>query len=205
VIGAGVVGTAAVRIAFGLGAEVEVLDTDHRRLSYLYDLFRGEIGTLHSNSSTMERAVPQADLLIGGVLRPGARAPILVDRPLVQEMRKGSVIMDVAVDQGGCVETTRPTTHSDPTYEADGVIHYGVANMPGAVPRTSTFGLTNASMPYLQELCGLGVVEAVRANRALARGVNCYRGEVTHPGVAEALGLSLAESPWSSTPSPIQS
>jgi alanine dehydrogenase len=196
VVGAGVVGTAAVRIAVGLGAEVEVLDIDHRRLSYLYDLFRGEIGTIHSNASSIERAVPEADLVIGAVLRPGARAPILVNRSLVREMRKRAVIIDVAVDQGGCVETIRTTTHSDPIYEVDGVIHYGVANMPGAVPRTSTFGLTNTTIPYLQELCGRGVVEAIRANPTLARGVNCYLGELTHLGVAEAQRLPLADAPW---------
>ncbi len=196
VLGGGVAGTAAVRIAVGLGAEVEVLDINHRRLSYLYDLFSGRIGTLHSIPSAIERSVLQADLLIGAVLVPGARAPNLVRRSLVERMRRGAVIADVSVDQGGCVETIHPTTHSDPVYEVGGVIHYGVANMPGAVPRTSTLGLTNESLPYLQELCGRGVREALRTDRALARGVNCYRGVVTHPGVAEAQNLPLEESPW---------
>jgi alanine dehydrogenase len=196
VLGAGVVGTAAVRVAVGLGAEVEVLDIDHRRLSHLYDVFRGEIGTLHSNPSTIERAVRQADLLIGGVLVAGARAPVLVDRDLVGCMRKGSVIIDVAVDQGGCVETIHVTTHSDPVYEIDGVIHYGVANMPGAVPHTSTYGLTNATLPYVQDMCARGVRETLRANRPLARGVNCYEGGMTHSGVAEAHGLPLVRDPW---------
>jgi alanine dehydrogenase len=197
VLGAGVVGTAAVRIAVGLGAQVEVLDINHRRLSYLYDLFRGEIGTLHSNPSTIERTVSRADLLIGGVLLPGARAPRLVDRALVGRMPRRAVVVDVAVDQGGCVETIHPTTHSEPVYEVDGVIHYGVANMPGAVPRTSTFALSNESFPFLQELCERGVEETLRTNRPLARGVNCYRGAVTHAGVAEAQNLPYKESPWS--------
>jgi alanine dehydrogenase len=196
VLGGGVAGTAAVRIAVGLGAEVEVLDISHRRLSYLYDLFSGRIGTLHSIPSSIERAVGRADLLIGAVLLPGARAPNLVPRSLVERMRRGAVIADVSVDQGGCVETIHPTTHSDPVYEVSGVIHYGVANMPGAVPRTSTLGLTNESLPYLRELCGCGVREALRTSRALARGVNCYRGAVTHAGVAEALNISFEEAPW---------
>jgi alanine dehydrogenase len=196
VIGAGVVGTAAVRVAVGLGADVEVLDVDHSRLSYLYDLFAGEIGTLHSNRSTIERAVPEADLLIGGVLLAGARAPVLVSRSLVARMRPGSVIVDVAVDQGGCVETTHPTTHSQPVYEVSDVIHYGVANMPGAVPRTSTFALTNASYPFLLELCDRGIHEAIKTDSMLARGVNCYNGAVTHAGVAEAHGLPFERTPW---------
>ena len=193
VLGAGVVGTAAVRTAVGLGAEVDVLDVDHRRLSYLYDLFGGEIATLHSNPSTIGRSVVEADLLIGAVLRVGERAPILVGRSLVSRMRSGSVIVDVAVDQGGCVETIHTTTHSRPVYEVSGVIHYGVANMPGAVPRTSTFALSNASYPYLLELCSRGVRDALRADSSLARGVNCFEGAVTHLGVAEAHDLPHVE------------
>jgi alanine dehydrogenase len=196
VLGGGVAGTAAVRIAVGLGAEVEVLDISHRRHSYLYALFSGRIGTLHSIPSAIGRAVIRADLLIGAVLLPGARAPNLVPRSLVERMRRGAVIADVSVDQGGCVETIHVTTHSDPVFEVSGVIHYGVANMPGAVPRTSTMALANESLPYLQELCGRGVQEALRANRALARGVNCYRGNVTHIGIAEAQDLRLEEAPW---------
>jgi alanine dehydrogenase len=196
VIGAGVVGTAAVRMAMGLGAEVDVLDIDHRRLSHLYDIYQGGISTLYSNSSNIERSVLEADLVIGAVLKPGGKAPILVPKSLVSRMKNGSVICDVAVDQGGCVETIHPTTHSQPTYLVDDVIHYGVANMPGAVPRTSTFALTNATFPYLEELCARGVVGALRANRSLARAVNCYRGEVTHVGVAEAQQRSWSEAPW---------
>ncbi|MEE8558304.1 MAG: alanine dehydrogenase [Myxococcota bacterium] len=196
ILGAGVVGTAAVRVAVGLGAEVEVLDIDHRRLAWLYDLYRGEIGTLHSNPASVERAVREADLLVGAVLRPGARASVLVDRALVGRMRRGSVIVDTAVDQGGCVETIHATTHSDPVYVTNGVIHYGVANMPGAVPRTSTLALAHASLPYLLEVCTRGLPGALLANRALARGVNCYRGSVTHPGLAEAQSLPLESTPW---------
>jgi len=196
VIGGGIVGTAAVRMAVGLGAEVDVLDIDHRRLSALYDIYRGELGTLYSSEVNIERSVLDADLLIGAVLVPGARAPILVTRELVQRMKTGSVIIDVAVDQGGCVETIRPTSHSNPTYTVDGVIHYGVTNMPGALPRTSTFALCNATFSYLQELCGHGVEEALRRDPALGRGVNCYQGDVTHAGVARALELPHVEAPW---------
>lgn len=196
ILGAGVVGTAAVRVATGLGAEVSVLDIDHRRLSHLYDIYRGELSTLYSHPTNVERAVLEADLVIGAVLMAGARAPVLVDEAVVRRMKTGAVIMDVAVDQGGCVETIRPTTHSDPTYLVDGVVHYGVANMPGAVPQTSTLALANATLPYLMELCERGVDEALHANPALARGTNCYRGAVTHPGVAEAQHLPLTPAPW---------
>ncbi len=196
VIGGGIVGTAAVRVAVGLGAEVAVLDIDHRRLSALYDLYRGELSTLHANQANIERSVLDADLLIGAVLVAGTRAPRLVPQELVRRMKTGSVIIDVAVDQGGCVETIRPTSHSEPVYEVDGVIHYGVTNMPGAVPRTSTFALCNATFSYLKELCGRGVDESLLRDEALARGVNCYRGEVTHMGVARALDLAYVEAPW---------
>jgi alanine dehydrogenase len=196
VIGAGIVGTAAVRMATGLGAEVSVLDIDQRRLSHLYDIYHGGISTLYSNVVNVEQAVLEADLVIGGVLVPGARAPKLVGRELVERMQPGSVIVDVAVDQGGCVETIRPTSHSDPIYRVHGVIHYGVPNMPGAVPNTSTLALANSTFPYLMELCRRGVDGALRANPALARGVNCYKGHVTQKGVAEALGLPLSVAPW---------
>jgi len=186
VIGAGIVGTAAVRMAVGLGAEVSVLDLDQRRLSHLYDIYHGGISTLYSNSVNLEQAVLGADMVIGAVLRPGARAPRLVTRELVAGMRDGSVIVDVAVDQGGCVETIRPTSHSHPTYIDEGVIHYGVPNMPGAVPHTSTLALCNATFPYLLDLCERGVVGALEGSEPLARGVNTCRGFVTHAGVAEA-------------------
>ena len=196
VIGAGIVGTAAVRMASGLGAEVSVLDIDQRRLSHLYDIYHGGINTLYSNLVNLERSVTQADIVIGAVLKPGARAPRLVSRELVSRMRKGSVIIDVAVDQGGCVETIRQTSHSDPTYVEEGVIHYGVPNMPGAVPQTSTLALNNATFSYLKVLCDEGVENALRAHAELARGVNCYRGEITHAGLAGAQDRRCVEAPW---------
>ena len=196
VIGAGVVGTAAVRVAVGLGAEVSVLDIDQRRLSHLYDIYHGGINTLYSNAVHLEKTVPEADIVIGAVLRPGARAPVLVTRKMVAAMAEGSVVIDVAVDQGGCVETMHPTSHDDPTFRVDGVVHYGVTNMPGAVPHTSTLALASAILPYLLDLCDRGVDEALRSQSPLARGVNCYRGEVTIAGVADAIGLPVAPSPW---------
>jgi alanine dehydrogenase len=196
VIGAGIVGTAAVRMAVGLGAQVSVLDIDQRRLSHLYDIYQGGISTLYSNIVNLERSVLEADLVVGAVLRPGRRAPMLVSRDLVAGMRNGSVVVDVAIDQGGCVETIRTTSHSDPIYLEEGVLHYGVPNMPGAVPNTSTLALNNAIFPYLKELCDRGVDEALRRNPPLARGVNCYAGNITHRGVAEAQGRNYVEAPW---------
>jgi alanine dehydrogenase len=197
VIGAGIVGTAAVRMAAGLGAEVSVLDVDQRKLSHLYDIYHGGISTLYSNMVNLEQTVLEADLVIGAVLLPGgARAPVLVSRAMVAGMRPGSVIVDVAVDQGGCVETIRPTSHSRPTYIEEGVTHYGVPNMPGAVPRTSTLALTSATFPYLHAMCSRGPLEALRSDRTLARGVNCYRGQVTLKGVADVLGVPVAHTPW---------
>lgn len=196
VIGGGIVGTAAVRMAAGLGAEVSVLDIDQRRLSHLYDIYHGRISTLYSNHVNLEHAVLEADIVIGAVLQPGARAPVLVTRDMVRQIRDGSVLVDVAVDQGGCVETIRPTSHSDPTYTLEGVIHYGVPNMPGAVPFTSTLALNNATFPYLRELANRGADDALRAIPSLARGVNCYRGQVVHPGVAAAQGLPCVDVPW---------
>jgi len=196
VIGAGIVGSAAVRMAYGLGAEVSVLDVDVRRLAHLHDLYHGGIHTLYSNSTNIEQAVAEADLVIGGVLLAGKRAPMLVTRQFVRGMPDGSVIVDVAIDQGGCIETIRPTSHSQPTYVEEGVIHYGVPNMPGAVPRTSTLALNNATFPYLLELCDRGLPGALRSLPALARGVNCYRGQVTHTGVSEAQGRSFVQEPW---------
>ena len=190
VIGAGVVGINAVRVAHALGAEVDVLDVDLKRLAYLYDIFAGELDTLFSNPANLERSVVASDLLIGAVYVHGRRTPRLVTEAMVQAMQPGSVILDVAVDQGGCIETIRPTTHSDPTYERHGVLHYGVANMPGAVPRTSTFALTNTTLPYIERIAEQGVVAAVREDSALALGVNLYRGAVTCEGVAESLALS---------------
>jgi len=189
VLGAGVVGSAAIRIAVGMGAQVRVISLDVEQLRYLDDQYQGRIVTLTSTTAAIEDAVQSADLVIGAVLIPGAKAPKLVSRSLVSRMKPGSVIVDVSVDQGGCVETTRPTTHSDPVYVVDGVVHYCVANMPGIVPRTSTYALTNATLPYLLQLAGDGVERAIRSDVGLTKGVNLKDGKVTHRGVAEAHGL----------------
>ena len=188
IIGGGVVGTNAAKMAVGLGARVTILDVSLDRLRQLDDIFRGEVQTLASSRAHLEDAVRRADLLIGGVLIPGAAAPKLVTREMIGQMKKGSVIVDVAIDQGGCVETAHPTTHSDPVYEVDGVVHYCVANMPGAVPRTSTIALTNATLPYTRMLANLGFDKAVRQNSGLAEGVNVYKGEIAYEAVATSQG-----------------
>lgn len=189
IIGGGVVGTNAAKMALGTGARVTILDVNHDRLRYLDDLFGGRVATVMSNSHNIEQAVRKADLLIGAVLIPGARAPKIVKEYMVKEMGKGSVIVDVAIDQGGSIETVdRVTTHSDPTYEKYGVIHYSVANMPGAVPRTSTFALTNATLHYALQIANKGYKAAISEDRALARGVNVIRGKVTYEAVAASLG-----------------
>jgi alanine dehydrogenase len=188
ILGGGAVGTNAAKMAIGLGAHVTLLDVSHARLQYLDDVFGGRIQTLASHPGTIAEAVARADLLIGAVLVVGARAPHLVSRAMLGTMKPGSVIVDVAVDQGGCIETIRPTTHDAPTYLVDGIVHYGVANMPGAVPNTSTLALSNQTVPYALKLAA-GPLEALRADLVLAHGLNCYRGEVTHPGVGEAFGL----------------
>jgi alanine dehydrogenase len=189
ILGGGTVGTNAAKMAVGLGARVTIIDLDADRLRYLDDIFFGQIETLMSNPYNIEDSVSKADLLIGGVLIVGAEAPKLVTRQMIAAMKKGAVVVDVAVDQGGCCETTRPTTHSHPTYLVDGVVHYCVANMPGAVPRTSTFALTNVTLPYARKLAGLGFKEAVLRDAALAQGVNVYLGHVTCRPVAQSLGL----------------
>lgn len=189
VIGAGVVGTSAVRIAVGLGARVTVINLDVDRLRALDDLYGGRIATCAASASAIERAVVEADLVIGAVLVPGARAPHVIPRSLVANMQPGSVIVDVAVDQGGCCETTRPTIHSNPVYVADGVVHYCVTNMPGIVPHTSTRGLTNATLPYIVRLASEGVAPAIRSDSGLAKGVNVMDGNITCQAVAESHGL----------------
>lgn len=189
VLGAGVVGSSATRIAVGMGAQVTVINLDVERLRYLDDQYQGRIVTRAVSSASIEEAVCSADLVIGAVLVPGALAPKLVSRSLVSRMKSGSVIVDVSVDQGGCVETTRPTTHSEPVYVVDGVVHYCVANMPGIVPRTSTYALTNATLPYLLRLASDGVDRAIRADPGLAKGINLKDGKVVHQGVADAHGL----------------
>jgi alanine dehydrogenase len=188
VLGAGTVGVSAARIALGLGADVSILDINLDRLRAVDDLFLGRVITLMSNAFNIDQVLRRADLLVGAVLVTGARAPVLVTKEMVATMKEGSVIVDVAVDQGGSVETIRPTTLLDPTYVVSGVVHYGVANMPALVPRTSTFALTNATLPYALELAGRGVVAAVRRDPALAGGVNVWRGRIVHPAVAHALG-----------------
>ncbi|HEV7923303.1 MAG TPA: alanine dehydrogenase [Thermoanaerobaculia bacterium] len=192
IIGGGVVGTNAAKMAVGLGARVTILDTNLERLRYLDDIFRGTVQTLASNIAHISDAVRRADLLIGGVLIPGAAAPKLVTRQMISEMKKGSVIVDVAIDQGGCVETAHATTHSNPVYEVDGVVHYCVANMPGAVPRTSTIALTNATLPYTRQLARLGFRGAI-ADPGLAEGVNVYGGAITYKAVAESQGREYNE------------
>jgi alanine dehydrogenase len=188
IIGAGTVGLNAAKIAVGLGADVSVLDVNVDRLRHVDDLFRGQVVTLVSNAFNVARLAPRVDLLVGAVLVAGARAPVLVPEATVKTMKEGSVIVDVAVDQGGCVETMHPTTLAEPIYRVHGVVHYGVANMPALVPRTSTFALTNATLPYVLELAGKGVIPALRANPALAMGLNVCQGRIVHPGVAESVG-----------------
>ncbi len=189
VLGAGIVGSSATRIALGLGAHVIIVDKDMRRLSCLNEVFQGRLETVASNPYNIASAVKQADVVIGAVLQKGARAPIMVTRDMVKTMKPGAVIVDVAVDQGGCIETTHPTTHSDPIYITDGVIHYCVTNMPGIVPRTSTIALSDATLPYALKLANLGYQEALRSDEALRGGLNVFEGKVTNRFVAESLGL----------------
>ena len=196
ILGGGVVGRNAAKMAIGLGAEVWILDVNLETLRYLDDIWGSHVKTLYSNHLNIEKALRRADLLIGAVLIPGAKAPHLVTRDMLSLMKEGSVIVDVAVDQGGCVETTHATTHADPIYTVDNVVHYGVANMPGAVSRTSTFALTNATLRYLLRLADLGVEEAVRTTEGLRPGVNVYRGAVSYGAVAESHGLPLAKLPF---------
>jgi alanine dehydrogenase len=190
VIGAGVSGMNAAAIALGMQAEVIVLDRDIDKLRAADRIYQGHMQTVASNSYEVERAVLDADLVIGAVLVPGARAPMLVSNDLVSRMKSGSVLVDIAVDQGGCFEDTRPTTHADPTFRVHGSVFYCVANMPGAVPNTSTHALTNVTLPYVMALANEGTVEAVRGNRALAHGVNVVDGQVALPEVAEAHGMT---------------
>jgi alanine dehydrogenase len=187
VLGAGNVGWNAAWMAAGLEAEVNLLDKNVDRLRHVDQIQMGRVTTLASNRGIVERVVPDADLVIGAVLVPGGRAPVIVTDEMVRSMRPGAVVVDIAIDQGGCIETSHETTHADPTYQVHDVIHYAVGNMPGAVPNTSTYALTNVTLPYLAELARLGVVEAVRLDPALALGVNTARGYVVNPAVAEAL------------------
>jgi len=190
VIGGGIVGYNAAIIAIGLGAQVTILERSIDRMRYLDDILSGRVSLVMSSSLQVEESVAEADLVIGAVLIPGARAPKLVTREMLGEMQKGAVIVDVAIDQGGCVETARPTTHSDPVYQVDGITHYCVANMPGGVPITSTKALTNATLPYVEAIAEHGLAEAVAQDPALARGVNVLDGKITYEAVAEAHGLA---------------
>jgi len=189
IIGGGVVGTNAAKMAVGLGAQVTILDVSTARLEYLDDIFQGRCQTLFSNAKNIEDSVRESDLVVGGVLITGQKAPTLVSKDLVSQMSKGSVVVDVAVDQGGCIETCRPTSHTSPTYEIDGVIHYCVPNMPGVVPRTSTYALTNVTLKYASMLAAMGVEDAVAKDKALMKGLNVYNGYVCYEPVARDLGM----------------
>lgn len=189
ILGGGIVGASAARIAVGMGANVTVLDVSHERMSYLEDVFGAAIETLYSNPQNIAEVVRRADLVIGAVLVPGAKAPTLVDEALLHDMEDGSVIVDVAVDQGGCISTCRPTDHDHPTYTIDGVVHYCVPNMPGAVPYTSTFALTNVTARVAELICEQGAAYAVKHHSAIAKGVNTWDGKCTYEAVAQAAGL----------------
>jgi len=193
IIGGGIVGTNAAKIALGMGAKVTIVDLNLNRLRELDDIFGGRVHTLASNTYNVARAAAEADLLIGGVLIPGAAAPKIVTRAMVEKMKKGAVVVDVAIDQGGCIETAKPTTHSDPSYLVNGVVHYCVTNMPAAVPNTSTFALTNATFPYVMRIAQLGVQGAIKADPGIAEGVNTYNGALTYKAVADSQGK-----PWKS-------
>ncbi len=190
IIGGGVVGHNSAKMAVGLGAHVTIVDRNLERLRELDDIYSSQIVTLASNAFTIRESLAAADLVVGAVLIPGASAPKLVRRDMLKGMKPGAVMVDVAIDQGGCFETSHATTHTNPVYTVDGVLHYCVSNMPAAVPHTSTFGLTNATFPYLAELCAKGLARACEENAAIREGVNTYGGHITYPGVAESQGLA---------------
>ncbi|MBW2462324.1 MAG: alanine dehydrogenase [Deltaproteobacteria bacterium] len=189
ILGGGIVGSNAAQIAVGLGAHVTVLDINHARMAHLEEIFRGAVETLYSNPATIAEVCKRADLVVGAVLVAGARTPTLVTREHLKDMSDGSVVVDVAVDQGGCIETCRPTTHDDPTFIEEGIVHYCVANMPGAVANTSTFALTNVTLRYAADIASKGVVDAVKADAALALGVNTWDGACTYEAVATGVGV----------------
>lgn len=189
VLGGGVVGTNAAKMASGLGAQVTILDVNLDRLRYLDDVMRDNVVTIQCNEHNIKRAIKDADLVVGAVLVPGSRTPKLINREMLRVMKPGSVVVDVAIDQGGCIETSHPTSWSDPIFKVDGIIHYCVTNMPGCAPRTSTYALTNATLPYVLEVANLGYPQALRENRALARGLNVADGKVTCEEVAKAHNL----------------
>jgi alanine dehydrogenase len=189
-LGAGVVGTNAAYVAMGMGADVTVMDVNIDRLRYLDEIWGNRVRTLYSSRQNIEDAVYQADFVIGAVLLPGAKTPWLVTREMLPHMKRGAVVVDVSVDQGGCIETTHPTTHADPTFVVEGVLHYGVANMPGAVPNTSTLALTNATLRYGLAIADKGWKQAVLDDPALAKGVNVLDGNITYKPVADAHGMN---------------
>jgi alanine dehydrogenase len=193
IIGAGIVGINACHVAVGIGAQVSILDVNPSRLAYVRDIMHGAVTTVMSNRANIEEEVLKADLVIGAVLIPGAKAPNLITENVVKRMKPGAAIVDVAVDQGGMCDTTRPTTHDDPIYIVHNVVHYCVANMPGAVPRTSTYALTNSTLSYASEIADRGTEKAMKQNAALRKGLNIYHGAVTHPGVADAFDLPYEE------------
>ncbi|MBN1665205.1 MAG: alanine dehydrogenase [Deltaproteobacteria bacterium] len=194
ILGGGIAGVNAAKVAVGQGAHVTILDVRHERLKYIDDIFHGTVITLYSNPYMIEKATGYADVLIGAVLITGARAPVLVTEDMVCRMKPGSVIVDISIDQGGSVETIRPTTHADPIYTLHNVIHCGVPNIPAAVPRTSTFALTNATLPYIRAIADKGLRQAALENDAIACGINCAAGKLIHPAVAAAFGMDNA--PW---------
>jgi alanine dehydrogenase len=193
IIGGGIAGSNAARVAIALGAMVTILDIDIRRLEYLEDIFQGKINTLISNRQNIEDQLKAADLVVGAVLLPGRSAPRLVTKDMLMLMKRGSVIVDIAIDQGGCFDTSHPTTHTDPIYEVDGIIHYCVTNMPGAVPRTSTFALTNATMHFASEIALNGIIEAAKKSSAILSGINTFKGKLLNRDVAESQGLDWTD------------
>jgi len=200
IIGAGVAGCNACKVAVGMGARVSILDIVAERLSYLHDITQGHVTTFISNRMTIAEEIADADLVIGAILIPGAQTPKLVSRQVLGRMRPGSAVVDVSVDQGGCFETTRPTTHDDPVYIEEGIVHYCVANIPGAFPRTSTFALTNATFPYILQIAEKGYERALKENEALRKGLNLIDGKLVCQGVANSFGMSFIKNPFDRTP-----
>jgi alanine dehydrogenase len=190
ILGAGVVGTNAARVAMGLGMETVVINRDPAGLQRIDELFKGRVRTLPLSAHAVDEEIRDADIVIGAVLVPGGRTPILITREMLKTMKRGSVIVDVSVDQGGCIETSRPTTHDDPVFEIDGIIHYCVANMPGAYPRTATFALTNATLPYVKLLASKGIDKAIEEDQAIRSALNTYQGKIMNAALAEAMGRS---------------
>lgn len=193
VLGAGVVGTNAARVASNLGMETVVINKDTVRLQKIDELFRGRVKTLPATAQAIAGEITNADIVVGAVLVPGAKTPVLITRQMLKTMKKGSVIVDVAVDQGGCIETTKPTTHDDPVYEVNGIIHYCVANMPGAYPRTSTLALTNATLPYIKRIAEMGIRKAVQEDAIIQSALNTYDGKIVNKALAEAMGFTTME------------